>query len=153
MLRQEPVGAGCGKGLRLIAEETSERYEYIPASLKAVQDVSRKYTCDCTVRTVGKPPQPIGKSTARALTGAGDRGKVGRSPTVAPAGKYVRAPWRGDLAQDDGRMDGPVRGTAGSALGAAKKELVASHVIGTDDTGVKVLDPALEFAQTGRIWS
>src|SRR6202041_617168 len=36
--------------------------------------------------------------------------------------------------------------------GAAKKELFASHVIGTDDTGVKVLDPALEFARTGRIW-
>jgi transposase len=26
--------ASCGKDLRLIAEETSERYEYIPASMK-----------------------------------------------------------------------------------------------------------------------
>ena len=31
--------AGCGKDLRLIAEETSERYEYIPASMKVIQDV------------------------------------------------------------------------------------------------------------------
>jgi len=35
---------------------------------------------------------------------------------------------------------------------AAKKDLFGSHVIGTDDTGVKVLDPKLEFARTGRIW-
>ena len=57
---------GCGKDLRLIAEEASERYEYIPASMKVIQDVCLKYACDCTVRTVAKPPQPIEKSTAGA---------------------------------------------------------------------------------------
>ena len=56
----------CGKDLRLIAEETSERYEYIPASMKVIQDVCLKYACDCTVRTATKPPQPIEKSTAGA---------------------------------------------------------------------------------------
>jgi len=30
--------------------------------------------------------------------------------------------------------------------------LFGSKVIGTDDTGVKVLDPKLPFARTGRIW-
>ena len=54
----------CGKSLRLIAEETSERYEYIPASMKVIQDVLLKYACSCTVRTATKPPQPIEKSTA-----------------------------------------------------------------------------------------
>jgi transposase len=34
----------------------------------------------------------------------------------------------------------------------AKKELFRSKVIGTDDTGVKVLDRKLPFARTGRIW-
>ena len=58
--------SGCGKDLRLIAEETSERYEYIPASMKVIQDVCLKYACDCTVRTATKPPQPIEKSTAGA---------------------------------------------------------------------------------------
>lgn len=56
----------CGKDLRLIAEETSERYEYVPASMKVIQDVCLKYACDCTVRTATKPPQPIEKSTAGA---------------------------------------------------------------------------------------
>jgi hypothetical protein len=35
---------------------------------------------------------------------------------------------------------------------AAKKVLFESKVIGTDDTGVKVLDRKLPFARTGRIW-
>src|SRR5262249_52750411 len=57
---------GCGKDLRRIAEESSERYEYIPASIKVIEDVRLKYACDCTVRTAGKPAQPIEKSTASA---------------------------------------------------------------------------------------
>jgi hypothetical protein len=35
---------------------------------------------------------------------------------------------------------------------AAKQVLFESKVIGTDDTGVKVLDEKLPFARTGRIW-
>src|SRR5260370_11168786 len=34
----------------------------------------------------------------------------------------------------------------------SKKLLLESKVIGTDDTGVKVLDRKLSFARTGRIW-
>ena len=36
--------------------------------------------------------------------------------------------------------------------GAMKEVLFQSKVIGTDDTGVKVLDEKLPFARTGRIW-
>ena len=57
---------GCGQDMRLIAEETSERYEFVPASLRVIQDVRRKYACECTVKTAAKPPQPIEKSTAGA---------------------------------------------------------------------------------------
>jgi hypothetical protein len=32
----------CGRDLRLIAEETSERYEYVPASLQVIEDVRRR---------------------------------------------------------------------------------------------------------------
>ncbi|HXY77207.1 MAG TPA: IS66 family transposase zinc-finger binding domain-containing protein, partial [Candidatus Acidoferrales bacterium] len=56
----------CQKDLRPIGEETSERYEYIPAQLKVVEDVCKKYACECTVKTATKPPQPIEKSTAGA---------------------------------------------------------------------------------------
>ena len=56
----------CEQDLRPIGEETSERYEYTPAKLTVVEDVCKKYACDCTVKTATKPPQPIEKSTAGA---------------------------------------------------------------------------------------
>jgi transposase len=52
--------------LREFGEETSERYEYIPAQLIVIEDVCKKYSCACTVKTAGKPSQPIEKSTAGA---------------------------------------------------------------------------------------
>jgi transposase len=42
LIEAEKHCTGCGKDLRLIAEETSERYEYIPASMKVIQDVCLK---------------------------------------------------------------------------------------------------------------
>ena len=45
-----------------------------------------------------------------------------------------------------------VAGLATPLYETAKKVLFDSKVIGTDDTGVKVLDPKLNFARTGRIW-
>jgi len=58
--------AGCGQDLRPIGEETSERYEYMPAQLLVIEDVCKKYACACTVKTATKPPQPIEKSAAGA---------------------------------------------------------------------------------------
>src|SRR5579885_1391444 len=45
-----------------------------------------------------------------------------------------------------------VAGLAMPLYETAKNVLFDSKVIGTDDTGVKVLDPKLNFARTGRIW-
>jgi transposase len=56
----------CNEDLRLIGEETSERYEYIPAQMLVIEDVCKKYACACTVKTASKPPQPIEKSAAGA---------------------------------------------------------------------------------------
>ncbi len=58
--------AECAQDLRLIGEETSARYEYIPAALLVIEEACLKYACACTVRTAGKPPQPIEKSNAGA---------------------------------------------------------------------------------------
>ena len=56
----------CQQDLRPIGEESSERYEYIPAQLTVIEDVCKKYACDCTIKTATKPSQPIEKSTAGA---------------------------------------------------------------------------------------
>ena len=56
----------CAQELRLIGEESSERYEYIPAQMIVIEEVCKKYACNCTVKTATKPAQPIEKSTAGA---------------------------------------------------------------------------------------
>ncbi|MGH9343356.1 MAG: IS66 family transposase zinc-finger binding domain-containing protein [Terriglobia bacterium] len=63
---EEKHCAVCRQDLRPIGEESSERYEYIPAQLIVIEDVCKKYACSCTVKTAAKPPQPIEKSTAGA---------------------------------------------------------------------------------------
>ena len=47
-------------------KKSSERYEYIPAQMLVIEDACQKYACACTVKTAGKPAQPIEKSTAGA---------------------------------------------------------------------------------------
>ena len=112
----------CGKDLRLIAEETSERYEYIPASIKVIEDVRMKYACDCTVKTADKPAQPIEKSTAGAsMLAHVIVSQVRRPSTAAPAGEDLRAPGRTDLAQDDGRMVAAGRRTARSSVSGSQE--------------------------------
>jgi transposase len=145
--------AGCGKDLRLIAEETSERYEYIPASMKVIQDVCLKYACDCTVRTATKLPQPIEKSTAGASLLAqvivakwADHQPLHRQEKMfarhgIDISRKTMGGWMGQCA----KLLDPL-------YELMKKELLSSKVIGTDDTSVKVLDRKLPFARMGRIW-
>jgi transposase len=58
--------AVCRQDLRPIGEQTSERYQYVPAQLTVIEDVCKKYACACTVKTATKSSQPIEKSTAGA---------------------------------------------------------------------------------------
>lgn len=143
----------CGKDLRLFAEEISERYEYIPASIKVIEDVRRKYACDCTVKTAAKPAQPIEKSTAGAsmlahviVSKFADHQPLHRQEKMfeRQGVRISRKTMGGWLAQVGELLD--------PLYESAKKVLFGSKVIGTDDTGVKVLDSKLPFARTGRIW-
>jgi transposase len=143
----------CGRDLRLIEEETSERYEYIPASVKVIEDVRRKYACECTIRTAGKPAQPIEKSTASASLLAqvivakwADHQPLHRQEKMfarhgVTISRKTMGGWMGQCA----KLLDPL-------YAAMKKELFGSKVIGTDDTSVKVLDRKLPFARIGRIW-
>jgi transposase len=143
----------CGQHLRLIAEESSERYEYIPASMKVIEDVCLKYACACTVKAARKPPQPIQKSTAGASLLAqvivakwADHQPLHRQEKMfARHGVEIsRKTMGGWMAQCAHLLD--------PLYQAMKKELFGSKVIGTDDTSVKVLDRKLSFARIGRIW-
>src|SRR5499427_3061576 len=144
---------GCGKDLRLIAEETSERYEYIPASMKVIQDVCLKYACDCTVRTATKPAQPIEKSTAGASLLA--QVIVAKWADHQPLHRQEKMFERHGIDISRKTMGGWMAQCAkllDPLYQLMKKELLSSKVIGTDDTSVKVLDRKLPFARIGRLW-
>jgi transposase len=144
---------GGGKDLHLISEETSERYEYIPAQLKVIEDVRLKYACDCTVKTADKPSQPIEKSTAGASLLAPVI--VSQFADHQPLHRQEKIFERHGVEISRKTMGGWMSSVADllqPLYPAGKKVLFESKVIGTDDTGVKVLDRKLPFARTGRIW-
>ena len=144
---------GCGKDLRLIAEETSERYDYIPASVRVIQDVCLKYACDCTVRTANKPAQPIEKSTAGASLLA--QVIVAKWADHQPLHRQEKMFERHGIQISRKTMGGWMAQCAkllDPLYQLMKKDVLGSKVIGTDDTSVKVLDRKLPFARIGRIW-
>ena len=153
LTEEEKHCADCQQDLRPIGEETSERYEFIPAQLLVVEDVCKKYACACTVKTATKPSQPIEKSTAGAsvlaqviVAKTADHLPLNRQEKIfARHGAEIsRKTMCGWLAQCAELLD--------PLYGALKTALLESKVIGTDDTSVKVLDEKLPFARTGRIW-
>ncbi len=145
--------AVCAQDLRPIGEESSERYEYIPAQVIVVEDVCKKYACECTVKTATKPPQPIEKSTAGASLLA--EVIVAKTADHVPLNRQEKIFERHGVEisrKTMGGWMGQVADLMKPLYGAAKEVLFQSKVIGTDDTGVKVLDEKLPYARTGRIW-
>lgn len=143
----------CGERMRLFDEEISERYEYIPASIKVIEDVRRKYACSCTVKTAEKPAQPIEKSTAGASLLA--QVVVSKFADHQPLHRQERIWERHGVRISRKTMGGWMAQVAKllePLYRSSKQVLFGSKVIGTDDTGVKVLDRKLPFARTGRIW-
>ena len=143
----------CAQDLREFGEETSERYEYVPAQLIVIEDVCKKYSCACTVKTAGKPSQPIEKSTAGAslLTQV----IVAKFGDHLPLHRQAKIFRRFGVELSDRTMCGWMRQCA-DLLDPLYKKLkdfvLASKVVGTDDTPVKVLDRKLPQTRKGRIW-
>jgi len=145
--------AACQQDLRSIGEETSERYEYIPAQLTVIEDVCKKYACACTVKTATKPSQPIEKSTAGASVLA--QVIVAKVADHLPLHRQEKIFERHGVDISRQTMCGWLAQCADllkPLYGSMKEVLFQSKVIGTDDTSVKVLDEKLPFARTGRIW-
>jgi transposase len=145
--------AACHQDLRPIGEESSERYEYVPAQVTVIEDVCKKYACACTVKTATKPPQPIEKSTAGASLLA--QVIVAKTADHLPLHRQEKIFERHGVDISRKTMCGWLAQSAEllkPLYGSAKEVLFQSKVIGTDDTSVKVLDVKLPFARTGRIW-
>lgn len=153
LAEKEKHCSACQQDLRPIGEESSERYEYIPAQLTVIEDICKKYACACTVKTATKPPQPIEKSTAGASLLA--QVIVAKTADHLPLHRQEKIFERDGVDISRKTMGGWLAQCADllkPLYGSMKAVLFQSKVIGTDDTGVKVLDVKLPFARTGRIW-
>ena len=146
----------CRKGLKHIGEETSERLEYVPASMLVLEEVRHKYACPCgcTVVTAEKPMAPIEKG----LPGPGLMAHVSVSKYADHLPLYRM---EGILARHGVELS---RSTlCGWARGGAelvtplydlmRQRTLASRNLQTDDTPVAVLDPELTRTRQGRIWT
>jgi transposase len=143
----------CHEELRRIGEEVSERYEYIPAQMTVIEDVCIRYACHCTVKTASKPAQPIEKSTAGAnllaqviVSKYADHQPLNRQEKMfrrlgVSLPRQTLCDWMGKCAE----LLNPL-------YERAKRLVLASKVVQTDDTPVKVLDRSLPKTRTGRIW-
>jgi transposase len=153
LAKEEKHCSACRQDLRPIGEESSERYEYIPAQLTVIEDVCKKYACACTVKTATKPPQPIEKSTAGASLLA--QVIVAKMTDHLPLHRQEKIFQRHGVDISRKTMGGWLAQCADllqPLYATAKEVLFQSKVIGTDDTSVKVLDVKLPFARVGRIW-
>jgi len=151
---EEKHCASCNQDLRLIGEETSERYEYVPAQLRVIEEVCKKYACACTVKTAAKPPQPIAKSSAGASLLA--QVIVAKVADHLPVHRQAKMFRRFGVEIADQTLCGWMRQAAEllDPLYARLKQFVLqSKVVGTDDTPVKVLDRCLKrTTRKGRFW-
>src|ERR1700688_1412072 len=140
--------------LRHIGEETSERYEYVPAQLLVIEDVCKKYACACTVKTAGKPPQSIEKSAAGASLLA--QVIVSKVADHLPVHRQAKIFSRFGVQIPDQTMCGWMRQSAqllDPLYVRLKQFVLSSKVVGTDDTPVKVLDRKWKRAtRRGRFW-
>ena len=147
LTEEEKHCAACQHDLRPIGEESSERYEYIPAQLTVIEDGCKKYACDCTVKTATKPPQPIEQSTAGASLLA--QVIVAKTAYHLPLHRQEKVFERHGVDISRKTMGGWLAQCADllhPLYGSLKDVLFQSKVIGTDDASVKVLDIKLPFA-------
>jgi transposase len=139
LAEEEKHCSTCQQDLRPIGEESSERYEYIPAQLTVIEDICKKYACACTVRTATKPSQPIEKSTAGASLLA--QVIVAKTADHLPLHRQEKIFERHGVDISRKTMGGWLAQCADllkPLYGSMKEVLFQSKVIGTDDTSVKV---------------
>lgn len=147
----------CGAERQRIGEETREQLEYIPASLVVLEHVRPKYACRaCAAHVVVAPrlPEPIEKG----LPGTGLLAHVITSkfadhlPLYRLEGIFARQGVDLSRSTTCGWM-AECAGLLGPIVRAMTRRVLASKVIGTDDTPVAVQDHGGKGTRTGRLWA
>jgi len=147
----------CGAERQRIGEETREQLEYVPASLVIVEHARPKYACrSCAAHVVIAPrlPEPI----ERGLPGTGLLAHVITSKFADHLPLYRLEGIFGRQGVDLSRSTmcgwlAECAGLLGPIVKAMTRRVLASKVVGTDDTPVTVQDHGGKGAKTGRLWA
>ena len=148
-----------GKPMSVIRYETSEQLEFEPAKLKVIVHKRAVYACpdkhdEATLITAPKPPQPIEKG----LAGPGLLAEM----VVGKFGDHLPAYRLEDILQ---RHSADIRRSTICDWMAAvadllkplyalmKQRVLASQVVQTDDTKVKLIDKVQRETRTARFWA
>jgi len=154
---EEKVCTGCGQAKTLMGHERSEVLEFVPAHFKVLVHARAKYVCRACEEGVSIAP-PAAKPIETGLPGFGLIADVlvkkyaEHCPLHRMHGIYLR--YGVDLAVST--LAGWVAG--GSDLlepiaRAIRRKTLGSHVVQTDDTGLRVLDrDAPGGSKRGHIW-
>jgi transposase len=147
----------CGGQRRPIGAEVREQLEYVPASLIVLEHVRPKYACaGCAahVAIAARLPEPIEKGLpgtgllAHVVTGKfADHLPLYRQEGIFKRhGVELSRSTMCDWMATCGELLRPI-------VGAMTRRLLRSKVIATDDTPVRVQDPAGKGSKTGRLWA
>ena len=145
--------ANCNSALRRFGEETSERLEYIPAQWKVIEEVCYKYACKCWIHTATKPSQPLPKSLAGPSLLA--QVIVSKFCDHLPLHRQAKMYARSGVALSEQTIGDWCAATAellGGLYEELKRAVLASKVVGTDDTAVAVRIQGLDHTKSARVW-
>lgn len=154
---EERCCPACGDERTEIGRERSEQLEYIPAQYKVLVHERVKYACQACQEQVAiapKPPQPIDKGLpGPGLLAQTVLAKYGdHSPLYREEDKHAR---QGILLRRSTLCDW-IAASADLAEPLYRRLcalVLASRIIQTDDTTVKLLDGLLDHARTAYFWA
>jgi len=148
-----------GEPMPRIRWEVSEQLEYEPASLKVIVHKRAVYACpnkhdEALLATAPKPPQPIEKGLAGpGLLAAMVVGKFGDhlpgyrlEDILSRHGVEIRRSTIYDWLSAVADLTEPL-------YEVLKQRVLASKVIHTDDTQVKLIDTSIGSTRTARFWA
>lgn len=153
---EQKVCPECGAAKKRIGEEVSEQYEYIPASLFILEHVRLKYACPCCQEHVVTAELPS-KVIAKGLPGPGLVAHVITSKYCdhLPLYRQESILARHGVELSRKTLCGWVMTAADKMrplIDLMKDEILASAVLHTDDTPVRVQGNKKGGAFTGRFW-
>jgi transposase len=151
----ERVCPCCGEQRQEIGSETSEQLEVIPAQVKVIEHIRKKYacrTCEENVAIAPKPPQPIEKGLPgpgllahTVLSKYGDHLPLYRQEDILSRhGVRIRRSTLCDWMAAAAELARPL-------WELMRQKVLHSRVIHTDDTTVKMLAPGK--TKTCRFWA